>query len=300
MARARSSKKPKATLGSRLRELRKERDLTGQELAARTGVSQATISKVETGAQAADMDLLVKLAAGLKLSRPETAQLLSESPLVAGPKAASRLAEVVPFDFLRACEAADRQDTAADWERDASEVREFAPTLIPGLLQIPEYARAAIRLSGISRETEVDSGAKARLRRQKLLRRRKHFSFLLAEGALRARVADSSTMCAQLEHLRTVAKQPRIRIGVIPWNARLPSWLPPNFSVFDDKVAYVELPHGEMLLREANVVRSYLDLFETLSSVACYDREFDSALTRLLDDARNLGTAEGSMRPRLR
>jgi transcriptional regulator with XRE-family HTH domain len=290
----------KNELGAQLRKLRKDRGLTGQQLAAATGVSQGTISKVETGAQAPDMDLLIKLAGALKLSKHETAQLISDSSLVGGQRAAQRVAEVVPFDFLQSGEAASRQTVGAHWEQDASEIREFAPTLIPGLLQTAEYARDAIRLSGVSRQAEIEEGVQARLRRQKLLRRRKHFHFVLSEAALRSRITDGKATRSQLQHLRSLSKQSQVRIGVIPWSARLPVWLPPNFAVFDEALAYVELPHGELLLREAGPIQTYLGLFDSLAAAAVYDGDFHATLARIQADTKELTDAERAVRPRLR
>ena len=82
-----------------------------------------------------------------------------------------------------------------------------APHWSPGLLQTAEYARNAIRLSGISRKAEIEAGVQARLDRQKALSMRKRFSFVLAESALRSRVGGVPAMLRQIRHLKRLSSR---------------------------------------------------------------------------------------------
>lgn len=298
---AKSTKRTKIQrgVGQRVRELRKAKGLTGEELADRLGVSQATVSKLETGVQPLDLSHAVKLAAALNLSKQETAQLMAESGAGGSTVSADRIAQIVPFDFLRRGEPSRRQAEAARIEAKAKEIREFAPTLVPGLLQTESYARAAIRLSGITRPDEIDEGVKGRLNRQKALRERKQFRFVLSESALRSRIASCSELRRQLQHLKRLARRKNVRIGVITWSVRLPTWLPPNFALFDDRLAYVELPHAELSLTGPVELKTYSGLFEDLERAAAYDGEFDATLERVAGDLERLDDAESSLHPTL-
>ncbi|MHC4091580.1 MAG: helix-turn-helix domain-containing protein [Planctomycetota bacterium] len=51
-----------------LREMRKRRNLTQVQLAVRTGIDQATISRIESGTSAIALDVLERLCAALKCS----------------------------------------------------------------------------------------------------------------------------------------------------------------------------------------------------------------------------------------
>lgn len=299
---AKSTKRIKAQrgVGQRIRELRKAKGLTGEELAERVGVSQATVSKLETGVQPLDLSHAVKLAAALNLSKQETAQLMAESGAGGSTVSADRIAQIVPFDFLRRGEPSRRQAEAARIEAKAKEIREFAPTLVPGLLQTESYARAAIRLSGITRPDEIDEGVKGRLNRQKALRERKQFRFVLSESALRARIAPCVEIQRQLKHLKRLARRKNVRVGVINWSARLPTWLPPNFALFDNRLAYVELPHAELSLTGPAELNTYSGLFDELERAAAYDGEFEATLDRIAGDLERLGDAESSLNPTLR
>ncbi len=55
----------RAELGQRVRKLRKDRGKTLSRMAAETGLSSATLSKIETGSIAASYDNLLKVAAAL-------------------------------------------------------------------------------------------------------------------------------------------------------------------------------------------------------------------------------------------
>lgn len=65
----------RAKLGERLRELRKERGLTLQEVASRSGLAVSTVSKVERGLMAPTYDRFSQLAEGLGV---DIAELFSE------------------------------------------------------------------------------------------------------------------------------------------------------------------------------------------------------------------------------
>lgn len=58
-------------LGSRVRELRKARDWTLEQAAARAGLARSTLSKIENGQMSPTYDALKKLATGLAISVPQ-------------------------------------------------------------------------------------------------------------------------------------------------------------------------------------------------------------------------------------
>jgi len=295
-----TAKARRQDLGRKLRTLRKDKGLTGQELARKLGVSQATVSKVETGAQQVDIGFLLKFATLLKLSRHEAGQLVSDAKLLSPRTGVVEFAEVIPFDYLRRDEAGKRQRAAAKIENAASGIREFSPSLVPGLLQTADYARHAIRVSGISRAHEVGRGVKARLARQASLKKKKAFLFVITENALRSQIGPVSVILKQLRHLRKVSARSNITIGLIPWHTRLPVWLPPNFALFDDRLAYVELPHGELSMSAAPEVQIYLSLFEELQKVAVYGDALHGSLDRLEADMDRLAEFQVGPSPTLR
>src|SRR5829696_7269800 len=74
------------TLGERVRELRRRRGLTLEELAERSGVSRAMISKVERGEKNPTLVVAAKLAEGLGITLSEFAGTEKQREVVVVPR----------------------------------------------------------------------------------------------------------------------------------------------------------------------------------------------------------------------
>lgn len=103
----------------------------------------------------------------------------------------------------------------AEAEGDASYVKAFAPLLVPGLLQTPEYARTVLKVG--QRVEKLEELLTVRMDRQVLLTRADSplFLFVLSEYAVRRPVGGREVMCGQLEHLLTVAGEPHITLQIV-------------------------------------------------------------------------------------
>ncbi|WP_121156382.1 helix-turn-helix domain-containing protein [Micromonospora pisi] len=109
-------------------------------------------------------------------------------------------------------------------ERNATQLRCFHPTLIPGLLQTEDYARAVIRTDSRLTEEEVEKLVAARMERQAILDREHppQLTAVIDESALR-RFADGceKVMAEQLMHLVASAERQHVSVHVIPASAGL-------------------------------------------------------------------------------
>lgn len=84
----------RSRMGERLRALRRDRGLTLQQVADRTGISIGTLSKVERGLTSLGYDRFERLAQGMEV---DMAALFSEGTTIApGSVAAARRGEVAP------------------------------------------------------------------------------------------------------------------------------------------------------------------------------------------------------------
>lgn len=106
-------------------------------------------------------------------------------------------------------------------ESDAESVRDYAPLVVPGLLQTSDYARETIAANAVARTAaEVDALAEVRLARQAVLTRSCHPLRLWAvihEAALRRRFTGRpGVMAAQLRRLLDVADWPTVTLQVMP------------------------------------------------------------------------------------
>ncbi|WP_053752987.1 helix-turn-helix domain-containing protein [Streptomyces sp. MMG1533] len=107
-------------------------------------------------------------------------------------------------------------------ERLATEICEYAPTVIPGLLQTREYARAVF-LAGnpLATDEYIEELVRGRMDRTQLLKdaTRPVYWAVLHETALRIPVGDAGVMSHQLDHIATLLRERAVLLQVLPFAA---------------------------------------------------------------------------------
>ncbi|MEU5939259.1 helix-turn-helix transcriptional regulator [Micromonospora sp. NPDC047548] len=183
-------------LGAELRRARKERGLSQEELAQRISYSSSLVGMVEIGHRTPSQDFIARVDATL-----EAGGLFE------------RLLTLV------------RADAAPPWlrewisvEREATLIRWFEPSLIPGLLQTEGYARAVLEWGGLLRVPEIEQRLTSRLDRQAVLTAENapQFIALVDEVVLRRRVGEPALMIEQFEHLLRVTELPHVHLHIVP------------------------------------------------------------------------------------
>ncbi|MCP3787904.1 helix-turn-helix domain-containing protein [Micromonospora sp. A3M-1-15] len=104
-------------------------------------------------------------------------------------------------------------------ERQAQQLRCYQPSLIPGLLQTENYARALIRCDDAINDDEVDRRLSVRMDRQNIFQQPNppKFVAVIEESVLRrADEGFRGLMVQQLDYLVECAEQPHISVHVIP------------------------------------------------------------------------------------
>ncbi|GGP33422.1 helix-turn-helix domain-containing protein [Streptomyces calvus] len=111
---------------------------------------------------------------------------------------------------------------AAELERLATEICEYAPAVVPGLLQTREYARAMF-LAGNPFATDeyIEELLKGRMDRTRLLRdaTRPVYWVVLHEAVLRVAVGGAATMAHQLDHIAAMTGERKVLLQVLPFSA---------------------------------------------------------------------------------
>ena len=111
----------------------------------------------------------------------------------------------------------------AAYEAEATALYMFQHSLIPGLLQTPDYARAVLATRPNTTEDELDNLVAARLARQAILTRDDPppplLWALIDEGVLRRPVAPAEVMHDQLMDLVRMSQLPNVTIQVVPYSA---------------------------------------------------------------------------------
>lgn len=262
------------SVGAALARWRKRKKISGQVLGDKVGMSQAKISRLETGVSTPDPHVVRLLAEGLDLPADEVDRLAS-------------LAERSDEQFVdwQSVEPnlSSRQEFVKSLEAPAREVRVFQPAVVPGLLQTSEYARAilqAIRFEvGDRQEAGSDHAvqqavAARQARSMALFEAEREFHFVIAETVLCNLVCKPLDMAGQIDRLRELAKLPSVTIRVIPLTARWP--VPPlsGFELMGDRHVMTDLINSSLVSRAGRkAVRQHRVVFDALEGVATIDIE---------------------------
>lgn len=170
-----------------------------------------------------------------------------------------------------------KQQQIARVERDARHLRFFQPATVSGLLQTPEFTREiySLSLSGDALERSMAALAE----RQQLLRGRgRRFTFILTEGALRWRLCPDEVMAAQLRHIAALTARPNIRIGVIPFTARVREAPLHGFEIFDQRLVTIGLETATITITDPRDIEHYIRLFSVLEESAVFGNSATAVL----------------------
>ncbi len=264
---ATSADQARASLGIRLRDIRRDAGLSGTELARLTGWLPSKVSKIEHGRQTpTEEDLRVWC---------EHCRAMDQLPDLI---AAVRSIETQFAEWRRIMRGGTRrrqQASAAAYER-ARLFRIYEPAVIPGLLQTRDYAVAVLStfIDFIRIPDDAEDGAAARLERQEVLTHGdRHFHMVIGEQALRTNVGGPEVMAGQLEHLLAVLTLPRLRLGIIPAGAPYRVPLNNGFWILDEALVQFDTYSAELSLVRPDEIALYGRAFERLAALAMYGAE---------------------------
>ncbi|MFE6281445.1 helix-turn-helix domain-containing protein [Streptomyces sp. NPDC057877] len=254
-------------LGAELRALRARLGVTSGEAARLVGWHQSKVSRIETGASGvkpADVRLLLD-AYGVE--DPELRELLLM--LAGSDEGGGRhhwwhaYRGVLPptyRDFI-------------SLESQATAMRTLETSVVPGLLQTPEYARAVTRAAlGGGAQDQLEALVEVRLARQEVLRspRPLRLSAVLDEAVLRRKVGGPGVMAQQLVRLVEAARLPQVRLQVLPFAAGAHIGITGPFVIFSfsstSDLDVVVLDHltSSLYLERKEDLEAYTEAFSTL------------------------------------
>jgi transcriptional regulator with XRE-family HTH domain len=163
-------------------------------------------------------------------------------------------------------------------EAGATLIRNFEPTVVPGLLQTEDYARMTLRNGPreLNRD-DVERRAQVRMARQRILARddRPRLWAVIDEAVIRRVVGDPEIMRAQLRHLAEAAEQGTTTIQVVPFSAGAHAGTTGPFVLLsfpepDPDVVYVETLAGDIYLEQPQDVTRYSIAFDRLLAAAMH------------------------------
>jgi transcriptional regulator with XRE-family HTH domain len=275
-------------LGHRLRDMRRDANLTGRQLADLAGWHSSKVSKIEYGRQTPSED-------DLRNWCDHTGGGDQLTDLIA----TVRHIEAMYVEWRRMLRAGTRvrQQTSQTLEARTRLMRWYEPLLMPGILHTAEYAGAILRrvIDFYGIPDDLDAGVSARMERQRILYQGDHlFHFVVAQQVLLTTVGDAAVMAGQLDRLLAVMSLPRVSFGIVP--ARGEYRVPTNqFIMFDDRLVHVETVSAELAIGQPREIALYAKAFHELTQQAVYGRAARNLITQALDtlpDATRIGEGE--------
>ncbi|MEU0030101.1 helix-turn-helix transcriptional regulator [Streptomyces sp. NPDC006335] len=254
-------------LGAELRALRASAGLTSGEAARLVGWHQSKVSRIETGASGvkpADVRLLLDAYRVGDANLRELLLVLAGSDESAGRHhwwhAYRGVLPPTYRDFI-------------SLESQASAMRTLETSVVPGLLQTREYARAVTRaaVDGLDDE-RLEALVEVRLARQDILRAQRplELSAVLDEAVLRREVGGPEVMARQLRRLLEAARLPQVRLQVLPFTAGAHVGITGPFVIFSfsrtSDLDVVVLDHltSSLYLERKEDLQAYTEAFNTL------------------------------------
>lgn len=277
----------RTALGKRLRELRSSAGISGRRLAESLSWPPSKVSKLENGRQTPTDDD-IRDWARVTGSVAETEALL----------ASLHTLEVQHAEWQRVMRTGlkPRQQALIEWDQRTRLFRAFEATVVPGLLQTAEYARARFA-EGIRRlklPNDINDAVAARVQRQEILYRPdKRFHFVLTEAALRFRLCPPEAMLGQLDRLVSLSQLPNVRLGIIGFETQYATSPWHGFWLYDSERVLIETFSASLDLRQPQEIELYENTFEQLAAVASYGRAARGIINRAADElAKDVGDSD--------
>lgn len=184
-----------AHFGRQVKKARTARGWTLPDLARETGIDHSHWSRIERGV------------------RPPT-EKIAEAADVTFPERAGWFSDY--YRDSRAWAPPGFRSWAEE-EDSATSLRDWAPSVISGLLQIEDYARALLAVHPGATAEVVSARLRARMERQRrLFARGIPMHFLVDQLALYRLVGSAEVMAGQCAHLARIADLPGVVIQVVP------------------------------------------------------------------------------------
>ncbi|ORT61865.1 helix-turn-helix transcriptional regulator [Streptomyces sp. CB03238] len=240
--------------GTELKNRREAANMTQQELGRRVFVSGGYIGQFEQAIRKPQLDVAARIDEVLQtggIFERMCRTLINTSPYA---------------EYFAA---------AAELEALAIKLCDFAPTLVPGLLQTAPYARAVtLAMNPFASEEDVEGKVAARMDRARILKKpiSPVYWAILHENVLRTPVGGPATMAEQLDHIAVLARERTVLPLVIPYEAGAYALLTGMVTLmeFDDAppTAYTEAVYAGNLLDDPALVKQVQAAYDLLRASA--------------------------------
>ncbi|MFJ7277559.1 helix-turn-helix domain-containing protein [Kitasatospora sp. NPDC098663] len=262
-------------LGAALRALRQASGKEAKAVARSAVMSPSKLSKIETGRVAPTVVDVERILAAIGVSDEVKAEYMAA--------ARAETTEATAWRLVRRLGYHRKQQQIKALDDSTGLLRVFQPSLVPGLLQTPEYVRAVFGRKGLSEE-QFSLTVSARLARQQALYdATKTLQFVITEPVLRWRLVPAAMMAGQLDRIISASRLGHVDIRVVPLAAPQTDVPAHSFVIRDDRMVTVETVHAEVTVTDPRDVEVYVRKFKGFSGAAVSG----DAMRRMLEDIRD-------------
>jgi transcriptional regulator with XRE-family HTH domain len=255
-------------LGTELRRLRESSGYKLEEVAAQLGVAPSTLSRIETGKAPTKSAYLNQMLETYGVTDAAQRQVLVNMAREGHRKGWwAAYDDVLPSGF----------DIYVGLEAETAGIRSYEISVVHGLLQTADYARAVLRET-FPRHTaeQIDRLVDLRMARQARFDDDPPLELwaILDEAVIRRTVGGAAVMRRQLAHLLAEASRPGVTLQVLPFACGAHAAHGGPFSILefpersDPQVVYVESVAGIIYLEKDKEVRARAESFDRLRAAA--------------------------------
>lgn len=280
------SSAPLRRLGAELRRLREAAGRTQVDVGQAIGRTHATFVNWERGKTKISKSDLVCLLAELG-TPPDIRKALEDLRVEASQGANGQWATYELPGWLR---------PLVSFEQDAKLFATYEPSIIPGLLQTEQYARAVNSDSPYKADpSHVERWTQARMERQRRLTgpRPLKLQAVISESVLRTEAGTRAVLTGQLDRLLAASRARNITIQVLPSTegGRAPTYT--GFSVLhfpdresDPPLGYFDSPLQGHFVHDEGDVLTMIKMFDQLRKIALSPSASAELLAAILQQRR--------------
>ncbi|MFS8204557.1 helix-turn-helix domain-containing protein [Streptomyces sp. CWNU-52B] len=249
-------------------ELRKAREATGQtqtDAARALEWSLSKIMRIEAGTVSVSVTDIRALMQQYEVTDPKQVTELEDAARGSkGPSWWAAYNDILSPGFR----------SYLGYESAAASIRTYHPVVVPGLLQTEDYATAVLR-------QRADEARTRRIVELRTARQERALEgdapppwlfFVVDEAALHRQVGGPQVQRNQLQHLVTMAAQPRVSLQVLPFTAGAHYATMTSFVLLgfldDEDLLYLEQQGSTTVRDDFELIVRYQECFEKLRETA--------------------------------
>jgi transcriptional regulator with XRE-family HTH domain len=263
-------------LGALLRALRANAELTVEQVAEHLLCSLTKVSRMETGQRGVSLRDVRDLCDLYGVTDPAQREHLMRLAREGRGQAWWQ-----PFNLPYA--------TYVGLEAEAVSISDYEPTVFPGLVRTPAYARAVHeRTMPKPNPGVIDQWIEVRVTRQQVLTQEDplHLRAIIDEAVLHRIMGGPAVMHEQLDHCIEASDLSNVTIQVLPFSAGAHPAIDSTFIVLElaepvPSVVYVEGLVGQIYLERPEDVQRYERIYERLEALSLSPSESVDFMAKL-------------------